>query len=94
MALNLAFYSVAQTIAQPDAPMNSRGRPMGRFSMAAIGLRAFSEMLDPVGLIRSEIFATVQSHYLFYRRSLWRLPHLSKISPSRRCITKIFVLTS
>jgi len=41
-ALNLAFYSIAQTIVQLEAPMNLRGRLIGLFSMSAYGLRAFS----------------------------------------------------
>jgi MFS family permease len=41
-ALNLAFYSIAQTIVQLEAPINSRGRLIGLFSMSAFGLRAFS----------------------------------------------------
>jgi MFS family permease len=41
-ALNLAFYSIAQTIVQLEAPMHLRGRLIGLFSMAAFGLRAFS----------------------------------------------------
>jgi len=41
-ALNLAFYSIAQTIVQLEAPMHLRGRLIGLFSMSAFGLRAFS----------------------------------------------------
>ncbi|MGZ9272415.1 MAG: MFS transporter [Candidatus Binatia bacterium] len=41
-ALNLAFYSIAQTIVQLEAPMRLRGRLIGLFSMSAFGLRAFS----------------------------------------------------
>ena len=41
-ALNLAFYSIAQTIVQLEAPMHLRGRLIGLFSMTAFGLRAFS----------------------------------------------------
>ena len=41
-ALNLAFYSIAQTIVQLEAPMHMRGRLIGLFSMSAFGLRAFS----------------------------------------------------
>ena len=41
-ALNLAFYSIAQTIVQLEAPVNLRGRLIGLFSMSAYGLRAFS----------------------------------------------------
>lgn len=41
-ALNLSFYSIAQTIVQLDAPVALRGRLIGLFSMSAYGLRAFS----------------------------------------------------
>jgi MFS family permease len=40
--LNLAFYSIAQTIAQLEAPDHMRGRVIGLFSMSVFGLRAFS----------------------------------------------------
>jgi MFS family permease len=40
--LNLAFYSMAQTIVQLLAPGHLRGRVIGLFSMATMGLRAFS----------------------------------------------------
>jgi len=40
--LNLAFYSIAQTIVQLEAPVNLRGRLIGLFTMSAYGLRAFS----------------------------------------------------
>jgi MFS family permease len=41
-ALNLAFYSIAQTIVQLLAPVELRGRLVGLFSMSVFGLRAFS----------------------------------------------------
>jgi len=41
-ALNLAFYSIAQTIVQLESPRELRGRLIGLFSMSAFGLRAFS----------------------------------------------------
>ncbi|HEY7219988.1 MAG TPA: MFS transporter, partial [Candidatus Binatia bacterium] len=41
-ALNLSFYSIAQTIVQLEAPVALRGRVIGLFSMSAYGLRAFS----------------------------------------------------
>jgi MFS family permease len=41
-ALNLSFYSIAQTIVQLEAPLALRGRLIGLFSMSAYGLRAFS----------------------------------------------------
>ena len=40
--MNLAFYSIAQTIVQLQAPVALRGRLIGLFSMSAFGLRAFS----------------------------------------------------
>lgn len=40
--LNLAFYSIAQTIVQLRATPQLRGRLIGLFSMSAFGLRAFS----------------------------------------------------
>ncbi len=48
-ALNLAFYSIAQTIVQLEAPLHLRGRLIGLFSMSAFGLRAFSGLT--VGVI-------------------------------------------
>jgi MFS family permease len=48
-ALNLAFYSIAQTIVQLEAPTHLRGRLIGLFSMSAFGLRAFSGLT--VGVI-------------------------------------------
>jgi MFS family permease len=48
-ALNLSFYSIAQTIVQLEAPANLRGRLIGLFSMSAYGLRAFSGLT--VGVI-------------------------------------------
>jgi MFS family permease len=41
-ALNLAFYSIAQTIVQLEAPVELRGRLIGLFSMSVYGLRTFS----------------------------------------------------
>ncbi len=40
--LNLAFYSMAQTIVQLLAPPALRGRLVGLFAMSSLGLRAFS----------------------------------------------------
>ncbi len=48
-ALNLSFYSIAQTIVQLEAPVALRGRLIGLFSMSAYGLRAFSGLT--VGVI-------------------------------------------
>jgi MFS family permease len=52
-ALNLAFYSIAQTIVQLEAPVVLRGRLIGLFSMSAFGLRAFSGVT--VGVVGSLI---------------------------------------
>jgi MFS family permease len=41
-ALNLSFYSIAQTIVQLEAPVDLRGRLIGLFSMSVYGLRTFS----------------------------------------------------
>lgn len=40
--LNLAFYSMAQTIVQLLAPPQLRGRLVGLFAMSSLGLRSFS----------------------------------------------------
>lgn len=40
--LNIAFYSMAQTLVQLEAPPNLRGRLVGLFQMSGLGLRAFS----------------------------------------------------
>src|SRR4030095_6842202 len=41
-ALNLSFYSIAQTIVQLKAPVALRGRLIGLFTTSAYGLRAIS----------------------------------------------------
>jgi len=40
--LDLAFYSMAQTLVQLQSPPDLRGRLVGLFNMAALGMRAFS----------------------------------------------------
>jgi MFS family permease len=40
--LDLAFYSMAQTLVQLQSPADLRGRLVGLFNMAALGMRAFS----------------------------------------------------
>jgi MFS family permease len=40
--LNLAFYAMAQTLVQLRAPTELRGRILGLFATASLGLRAFS----------------------------------------------------
>jgi MFS family permease len=47
----LAFNAMAQTLVQLDAPTEMRGRVIGLFNMASLGLRAFSGVT--VGLVGS-----------------------------------------
>ena len=47
----LAFNAMAQTLVQLNAPTEMRGRVIGLFNMASLGLRAFSGVT--VGLIGS-----------------------------------------
>ena len=47
----LSFNSMAQTLVQLDAPSDIRGRVLGLFNMASLGLRAFSGVT--VGLVGS-----------------------------------------
>jgi MFS family permease len=49
----LAFNSMAQTLVQINAPVDMRGRVLGLFNMASLGLRAFSGV--SVGLLGSLI---------------------------------------
>ncbi len=49
----LAFNAMAQTLVQLDAPTDMRGRVIGLFNMASLGLRAFSGVT--VGLVGSLI---------------------------------------
>jgi MFS family permease len=49
----LSFSSMAQTLVQVNAPAASRGRVLGLYSMAALGLRAFSGVT--VGLVGSAL---------------------------------------
>jgi MFS family permease len=49
----LAFNSMAQTLVQLNAPMEIRGRVIGLYNMASLGLRAFSGVT--VGLVGSLI---------------------------------------
>ena len=51
--LELSFSSMVQTIVQMNAPNEIRGRVLGLFNMASLGLRAFSGIC--VGLIGSQI---------------------------------------
>jgi MFS family permease len=66
-ALNLAFYAIAQTIVQLEAPVNLRGRLIGLFSMSAYGLRAFSGVTVGVigGLIGIHWSLALSSMILF-----------------------------
>jgi MFS family permease len=49
----LSFNAMAQTLVQIDAPVDMRGRVIGLFNMASLGLRAFSGV--SVGLVGSFI---------------------------------------
>jgi MFS family permease len=49
----LSFNAMAQTLVQINAPLDKRGRVIGLFNMASLGLRAFSGV--SVGLIGSLI---------------------------------------
>ncbi len=51
--LELSFSSMVQTLVQLNAPNEIRGRVLGLFNMASLGLRAFSGVL--VGLVGSQI---------------------------------------
>jgi MFS family permease len=55
--LELSFSSMVQTIVQLNAPNEIRGRVLGLFNMAALGLRAFSGIT--VGLVG----AAISIHY-------------------------------
>ena len=47
--LELAFFSMAQTLVQMHAPNEVRGRVIGLFNMSALGLRAFSGVTVGLG---------------------------------------------
>jgi len=49
--LELSFNAMAQSLVQLNAPLDKRGRIIGLFNMASLGLRAFSGV--SVGLIGS-----------------------------------------
>jgi MFS family permease len=51
--LELSFNAMAQSLVQINAPIDKRGRVIGLFNMASLGLRAFSGI--SVGLIGSLI---------------------------------------
>jgi MFS family permease len=51
--LELSFNAMAQTLVQLNAPIDMRGRVIGLFNMASLGLRAFSGI--SVGLVGSAI---------------------------------------
>ena len=51
--LELSFNSMAQSLVQINAPLDNRGRVIGLFGMASLGLRAFSGVT--VGLLGSLI---------------------------------------
>jgi hypothetical protein len=47
--LELAFFAMAQTLVQVNAPAQVRGRVIGLFAMSALGLRAFSGLTVGLG---------------------------------------------
>ena len=47
--LELAFFAMAQTLVQINAPAQVRGRVIGLFVMSALGLRAFSGITVGLG---------------------------------------------
>jgi MFS family permease len=47
--LELAFFAMAQTLVQVNAPAQVRGRVIGLFNMSALGLRAFSGVTVGLG---------------------------------------------
>jgi MFS family permease len=47
--LELAFFAMAQTLVQTNAPPQVRGRVIGLFAMSALGLRAFSGVTVGLG---------------------------------------------
>jgi MFS family permease len=51
--LELSFNAMAQTLVQMNAPIDKRGRVIGLFNMASLGLRTFSGV--SVGLLGSLI---------------------------------------
>jgi MFS family permease len=51
--LELSFNAMAQSLVQLNAPVDMRGRVIGLFNMASLGLRAFSGI--SVGLVGSAI---------------------------------------
>jgi len=51
--LELSFNAMAQSLVQLNAPVDMRGRVIGLFNMASLGLRAFSGL--SVGLVGSLI---------------------------------------
>jgi MFS family permease len=70
--LELTFNAMAQTLVQLNAHQEIRGRTLGLFNMASLGLRAFSGIT--VGLIGSMIGFTGRSHYrrwCLLRLRLW-----------------------
>ncbi len=82
-ALNLAFYSIAQTIVQLEAPVPLRGRLIGLFSMSVYGLRTFSGVTIGVvgGLIGIHWSLALSSMVLMaVTLALWALTFSSRTS--------------
>jgi len=76
----LSFSSMAQTIVQLKAPAAARGRVLGLFNMAALGLRAFSGIT--VGLaatltgIHVSLAASAVAFAAVIGATLWRSRHV------------------
>ena len=100
-ALNLAFYSIAQTIVQLEAPMHLRGRLIGLFSMSAFGLRAFSGVTVGVigGLIGVHwslalssllLLAVTLALFGFAQQRQTAVDRLSGLASERTCLSLAF----
>jgi MFS family permease len=77
----LSFSSIAQTLVQLSAPDASRGRVLGLYNMASMGLRAFSGVM--VGLIGSAIgihTSLPMACGLLVITILWLLSRLARVA--------------
>src|SRR5262249_6474016 len=77
----LSFSSIAQTLVQLNAPDASRGRVLGLYNMASMGLRAFSGVM--VGLVGSAIgihTSLPMACSLLIVAILWLLTRLARVA--------------
>jgi hypothetical protein len=77
----LSFSSIAQTLVQLSAPDASRGRVLGLYNMASMGLRAFSGVM--VGLVGSAIgihTSLPMACGLLVITILWLLSRLARVA--------------